>query len=302
MNKIQKIKKIKHGRIILMFITIVFLVSFIGYFSKTSELECKESRRRIDQIFLTTTIIKRFIGNKEHGSATGFFFSDTENNVYLVTNKHVIYGEKYFEENAKPEIDTLKIVLHINKDNLSQNELVVIKLFNGNVKIWKEHLQKNIDIVCIPLLLDREKFIFFSIGENALDTSNLKIGFEKIFIMGYPYGWYDTLNNLPITRIGHLSSPLGVFFMGHPFMLGDVETHEGMSGSPVFMHLKDYITIDENNEEITHLGSWKTILLGVFSGQPRWNVKNKETDKIIKIPHSLSIIWFSSLIKEIVAP
>ena len=219
-----------------------------------------------------------------------------------MTNKHVIYGEKYFEENAKPEIDTLKIVLHVNKDNLSQNELVVIKLFNGNVKIWKEHLQKNIDIVCIPLLLDREKFVFFSIGENALDTSNLKIGFEKIFIMGYPYGWYDTLNNLPITRIGHLSSPLGVFFMGHPFMLGDVETHEGMSGSPVFMHLKDYITIDENNEEITHLGSWKTILLGVFSGQPRWNVKNKETDKIIKIPHSLSIIWFSSLIKEIVAP
>lgn len=302
MNKTQKIKKIKHGRIILIFITIVFLVLFIGYFSKTSELECKESIRRIDHIFITTTIIKRFIGNKELGSATGFFFSDTENNVYLVTNKHVIYGEKYFEENAKPEIDTLKIVLHVNKDNLSQNEEVIIKLFNGNVKIWKEHLQKNIDIVCIPLLLDREKFVFFSIGENALDTSNLKIGFEKIFIMGYPYGWYDTLNNLPITRIGHLSSPLGVFFMGHPFMLGDVETHEGMSGSPVFMHLKDYITIDENNKETTHLGFWKTILLGVFSGQPRWNVKNKETDKIIKIPHSLSIIWFSSLIKEIVAP
>ena len=283
MNKTQEIKNIKHGKIILIFITIVLLVLFIGYFSKTSELECKESIRRIDQIFITTTIIKRFIGNKELGSATGFFFSDTENNVYLVTNKHVIYGEKYFEENAKPEIDTLKIVLHVNKDNLSQNEEVIIKLFNGNVKIWKEHLQKNIDIVCIPLLLDREKFVFFSIGENALDTSNLKIGFEKIFIMGYPYGWYDTLNNLPITRIGHLSSPLGVFFMGHPFMLGDVETHEGMSGSPVFMHLKDYITIDENNKETTHLGFWKTILLGVFSGQPRWDVKNKETDKIIKI-------------------
>lgn len=261
----------------------------------------KKTMTKIDQIFLTTTIIKRFIGNKEHGSATGFFFSDTENNVYLVTNKHVIYGEKYFEESAKPEIDTLKIVLHVNKDNTTQNEEVIIKLFNDKVKIWKEHFQKNIDIVCIPLFLDRGKFVFITIGENMLDSSNLKIGFEKIFIMGYPYGWYDTLNNLPITRIGHLSSPLGVFFMGHPFMLGDVETHEGMSGSPVFMHLKDYITIDENNKEITHLGSWKTILLGVFSGQPRWNVKNKETDKIIKIPHSLSIIWVSSLIKEIIA-
>jgi hypothetical protein len=258
---------------------------------------------KINQIFFTTTIIKRFIGNKEHGSATGFFFSDTENNVYLVTNKHVIYGEKYFEESAKPEIDTLKVILHINEDNPSQNEEVIIKLFNDKVKIWKEHLQKNIDIVCIPLFLNRGKFVFATIGENMLNSSNLKIVFEKIFIMGYPYGLYDTLNNLPITLIGHLSSPFGVFFMGNPFMLGDVETHNGMSGSPVFMHLTGYYTsIDENNKEIPHLGPWKTILLGVFSGQPRWDVKDKKTSKIIEIPHSLSIIWFSSLIKEIIAP
>ena len=90
--------------------------------------------------------------------------------------------------------------------------------------------------------------------------------------------------------------------MGYPFMLGDVETHNGMSGSPVFMHLKDHITIDENGKETTHLGSWKTILLGVFSGQPQWGIPDKKTGKIIEIPHSLSIIWFSSLIKEIVAP
>lgn len=90
--------------------------------------------------------------------------------------------------------------------------------------------------------------------------------------------------------------------MGYPFMLGDVETHNVMSGSPVFMHLKDHITIDENGKETTHLGSWKTILLGVFSGQPQWGIPDKKTGKIIEIPHSLSIIWFSSLIKEIVTP
>lgn len=99
---------------------------------------------KINQIFLTTTIIKRFIGNKKRGSATGFFFSDTENNVYLVTNKHVIYGEKYLEENAKPEIDTLKVVLHINKDNPSQNEEVIIKLFNDKVKYGKNISRKTL--------------------------------------------------------------------------------------------------------------------------------------------------------------
>lgn len=256
---------------------------------------------RVESIFLTTTIIKRFLGEKNRGSATGFFFSDNKNDVYLVTNKHVIYGEKFAEENAMPEIDKLKLNLHINKDNLSQNEEVVVDLLKGESRVWKEHPQKNIDIVCIPLILDRVKFIFTHIGEELLDSSNLKIGFEKIFVMGYPYGWYDTANNLPITRIGHLSSPFGVSFQSYPFMLGDVETHKGMSGSPVFMHLKDYITIDATGKSTRHLGSVKTLLLGVFSGQPKWSVKDKKTDKIIEIPHSLSAIWFSNLIKEIIA-
>lgn len=118
--------------------------------------------------------------------------------------------------------------------------------------------------------------------------------------MGYPYAWYDTLNNLPVTRIGHLSSPFGAHFSGNPFMLGDVETHRGMSGSPVFMHLKDYVTT-ENNQLTTHLGASKILLLGVFSGQPRWRVTDNKTGTQIEIPHSLSVIWFGDLIKEILA-
>ena len=62
MNKTQKIKKIKHGRIILIFITIVFLVLFIGYFSKTLELECKESRRRIVIVDTNEKYIKGVAG------------------------------------------------------------------------------------------------------------------------------------------------------------------------------------------------------------------------------------------------
>lgn len=257
---------------------------------------------QVDPIFLTTTIIERFLGEGQCGSATGFFFSDSKNNVYLVTNKHVIYGKKYFEEDAKPEVDEFRLVLHTNTNDLSRNEEVPVKLFEGDRKIWKEHPRKDFDIICVPLNLDRNKFIFIPIGEDLLDSSNLKIGFEKIFVMGYPYGWYDTLNNLPITRIGHLSSPFGAPFQGNPFMLGDVETHEGMSGSPVFMHLKDYVTFDENNKLTTHLGASKILLLGVFSGQPLWKIKDKKTARVTEIPHSLSIIWFPGLIEEILTP
>ena len=47
MNKTQKIKKNKHGKIILIFITIMLLILFIGSLSKTSEVKSEESRDRI---------------------------------------------------------------------------------------------------------------------------------------------------------------------------------------------------------------------------------------------------------------
>jgi len=253
----------------------------------------------VDSIYLSTSLVHRFSGNKSKGNATGFFFKSKQGSVYLVTNKHVIYGDNFSKENAVPEINKIKLILHINRDDLSQNETVTINLFKKKNRVWKEHSRKDIDIVCIPVELDRNRFIFTSADESLLDASNIKIGFEKIFVMGYPYGWHDALNNLPITRIGHLSSPFGVPFHGNPFMLGDVETHPGMSGSPVFMHLVDYVTVKEG-KLTRHLGQSKIILLGVYSGQPRWETKDKKTNELITIPHSLSVIWFGDLIKEII--
>src|SRR3989338_4982768 len=119
--------------------------------------------------------------------------------------------------------------------------------------------------------------------------------------MGYTYGWFDRKNNLPITRIGHLSSPFGVPFAGKPVMLGDVETHQGMSGGPVFMDLNDYVII-ENGQKKRHLGTSKRLLAGIHSGQPRWDLIDNHTKQIKEtVRHSLINIWFSSLIPEIIS-
>ncbi len=83
-------------------------------------------------------------------------------------------------------------------------------------------------------------------------------------------------------------------------MLGDVETHRGMSGGPVYMELKDYTT-QEGNNRTKHLGATKIILAGIHSGQPRWDLIDKKTGKISEsISHSLIFIWFSDLILEII--
>lgn len=255
----------------------------------------------IDSIFITTTFLLRFKNDKEMGSATGFFFLDEKNKqIYLVTNKHVIYGDKYVKEETKPEIDKIKLYLHINKNNLTENEYFEVSLFNNGNKLWIEHNNVNVDIVLIPVDIDRKKYVFAHTDKSIIDSENILIKFEKIFVMGYPYGWFDKKNNLPVTRIGHLSSPFKIPFNGQPIMLGDVETHNGMSGGPVFMELKDYITKKEDGGTVRHIGLSKLILIGIHSGQPRWDLMDKETGELKEtISHSLINIWFADLILDI---
>lgn len=247
---------------------------------------------RIDPIQTTTSFLKRFCTNKPQGSATGFFFK-YEGNIYFITNKHVIYGDKYSIAEARPEIDEIRLFLHRDPNDLRNNEDFILSLTNTDQsKKWKEHNDPKVDIVAIEVEQNvKEKYFFVEIDEGAFAPDNVEVRSEKIFIMGYPHAWFDNVNNLPITRIGHLSSPFMVPFRGAPYMLGDIETHPGMSGSPVFMEIKDFVTRDSEGRRTTHMGTISRFLIGVFSGQP-----------IIgeNISHSLSVIWFPQLIKEII--
>ena len=253
----------------------------------------------INPIFLTTTIINRLRGETALGTATGFFYLK-EKKVYLITNKHVLYGENFASKDASTKVDRLGVVLHTNRKDLRTNEEVVIDLFADGEKLWLEHSQIDTDVVCIPVEIDRDKYALVTDDDGIVDVGKIQVFFEQIFVMGYPFGWYDDKFNLPITRIGYLSSPYKVPFKGKPFLLGDVETHKGMSGSPVFMYLKDYITKEEDGKSTMNLGQIKLILLGVYSGQPIWRVKDKTTQEEKDIPHSLCAVWFSSLIREII--
>jgi len=244
----------------------------------------------IHPIYTATTIIVGLLRERERCSATGFFFSDNEQNLYLVTNKHVIYGDEYYR-NPEPQINQIRLNLHTDAGNLAQNEEVAFDLFDGNRRIWLEHTHPAVDIVVIPMTLDQGNYVFLSLDRSYLAPENIVVYFEKIFVMGYPYGWYDQVNNLPITRIGHLSSPFRAPFQGNPIMVGDVETHLGMSGGPVLMDLKHYMT-QENGRIITHLGRRQFFLAGINSGQHRFPE--------IDVHPSLIVIWFPELILQII--
>ena len=218
-----------------------------------------------------------------------------------MTNKHVIRGDRYFE-NSKPEINRLILRLHTDPQDLSRNEDICIPLCDGGREDWLEHENPDVDVVLVPLNnIDQGRYVIMPTDSSSIDSSGILVGFEQIFVMGYPYGWYDKANNLPVARVGHLASPFRVPFQGKPIMLGDVETHPGMSGGPVFMKLKDYVTID-SDQRTKHLGAEKLVLVGIHSGQPRWDLVDQRTGSVTEtISHSLIHIWSSDLILEICA-
>lgn len=251
----------------------------------------------VHEIFFATTIIIGLSKNEPIKKATGFFFTNDGNTLYLVTNKHVIYG-KDFERKPTPQIDKIKINLHVNVHDLQQNEQVVIDLFEDTAQMWLEHSDPSVDLVLVPVNLDRARYVLTAIDTSYLEqqqTEHTLVYFEKIFVMGYPHGWYDTKNNLPITRVGNLSSPYGIHFRGYNYMLGDVETLPGMSGSPVLMDLKNYTVQQENGTLINYPGRRKFLLVGVNSGQPIIPEAPEGTR-----PNLISI-WFPDLILEIIA-
>lgn len=236
-------------------------------------------------IYLLTTIIKY-----GKSSATGFFFSEKEQ-LYLVTNKHVIYGSDYSQETTVPKISYITLTLHASREDFTVNEDVTIKLFNDSGrKTWLEHSEPKVDVVLIPVSLDEKKFLISKMDRSFIDnTDKLSTQFEKILVVGYPYGWYDDKYNLPIVRVGHLSSPFKVSFKGEPVMLGDAITHAGMSGSPVMMLLRDPVSRDEDGKLNVKFGT-KYILAGIYSGQ----------FKILgKFRRHLINIWFPEVIEWI---
>jgi hypothetical protein len=223
----------------------------------------------INPLWVSTSIVTSLLNGQQKGCATGFFFSNNER-LYLVTNKHVIYGDNYAQ--GQPIIDALRLNLHTNRADFTQNEEVTIPLFDGIARKWLEHTHPAVDVVLLPLNIDRARFVIGPIDRTFIELSHqfgeiIVDDFEKIFVMGYPFGWYDHVNNLPITRIGHLSSPFKVPFQNMPLMMGDVVTHKGMSGGPVFMSLKDFSVKMRDGSRSKMLGQKKILLVGINSGQ-----------------------------------
>lgn len=192
----------------------------------------------VSDINFTTTKIQMLTDRKDTGSATGFFFRHLGTK-YLATNRHVV-----IDENDGFIPDALILTLHRSKEDLTQNIKVQADLYDGGRPLWKQHPSydtNRCDVILLPLdaiTLKGPNLTLFNstsitfIGSEIINRSPVN-PFGNVVVVGYPLGFHDELNNLPVYRKASIASAYGVNFGGLPYFLIDTNLHPGTSGSPV---------------------------------------------------------------------
>jgi len=182
-------------------------------------------------------------------------------------------------------------MLHIGRDDLTKNCAVQVALYKEGKALWKQHPSYNTnscDVILLPLdtttLIGNNYDLFLSafvtfIGSEIINN-RLVNPFGNVTIIGYPQGFHDELNNLPIYRKASIASAYGVYFEGFPYFLVDAHLHPGTSGSPV---VNSHHTLFKESEEEGYT------LFGIHSG----------TYSIAGDSLGLNIVWYAHTLLEI---
>jgi len=174
------------------------------------------------------------------GAGTGFLIRTTSSNgkdeVYLVTNRHVVQGAPkvvaYFTRSTQPRGPDVGNVFWVD-----------LTLPDG----WHAHPDPGVDLCALPLsatfeqllLLKQERPYFIAPSTNMLatheDFQSLD-AFLPVLFIGYPNGIFDTRNFTPLLRQGFTSSHPALDFCGRTHFIVDGSVFPGSSGSPVLAY------------------------------------------------------------------
>lgn len=202
-----------------------------------------------EQLSYTTTRIEaEVVGGTSVG--TGFFFKHNDQ-VFLVTNKHVIENMircKFAVLNSEK----------IDEEFVPRLGQLIEFTFDAEESDFKGHPNEDVDITVsnvTKLYLDAinagmQPYIKW-IAEEHIPNQEFIDKFispvEDILFVGYPSGIWDTINGLPIIRKGITATPYYVNFEGKSNFLIDASVFNGSSGSPVFMYYSGSYS-DKNGE------------------------------------------------------
>jgi hypothetical protein len=194
----------------------------------------------VDEASLMTTPVFLLKGTQTLSQGTGFLFANTKpdgsvDTVFLVTNFHVVTGHAPGTGDTN-QGDRVRFYLH--KDKLDPKLVLVVEMplyTKAGEPLWimnQEH--PNADMILLPLPPKTYEKADLWVFSEAHTVGNIMIRpTSQATLLGYPYGFFDTTNFLPVWKTGHVASEPRMDFQGDPVFLVDVSAFPGMSGSPV---------------------------------------------------------------------
>jgi len=194
----------------------------------------------IEHLSMITTPVILLKGNEMVSQGTGFYYGLQDSSqgtvLFLVTNYHVLTGYPP-KETKPPKGDNIIFYLHKDAENPGDVKQIRFPLFTKNGKpIWLSSKEfPHADVAVIPLVASLYGDVkVFGISEDWTG-GNIKVRpTSTITLIGYPYGYYDKKNWLPVWKTGSIASEPVVDFEGKPLFLVDISAFPGMSGSPAF--------------------------------------------------------------------
>ena len=253
----------------------------------------------VEAASLMTTPVYLLEGTRQVSQGTGFFFGIKNLNgvidtVFLVTNYHVVTGHSPGSTLPR-QGDRVVFYLHKDQNEPSDVKQIVLPLYStAGTPLWEqstEHLDA--DVILLPLPKSAFEGIGMFVFIEDHTRSDIRIRpTSGATLVGYPYGFSDTTNRLPVWKTGHVASEPKVDFQGKPAFLVDVSAFPGMSGSPVLAVANGVYEDEQGVMRSGHV----VRLLGVFSAMP---VIRSQTPGQSDISLQLGYVWKASLIADL---
>jgi V8-like Glu-specific endopeptidase len=267
-------------------------------------------------LYITTLITTEWQGHAYSG--TGFFFQQKEpamkdnklGNYFLVTNRHVVYSA---EDGAGKKHLVDKLTFRVRAEEKATQKLIWIEMtISQSELIQKAKVLPDTSIdVCVIDICDKvdtelAKYNNLNVTICPIEESNLadKSRFaiecsDDVVVIGYPRGFYDTVNLYPIVKNGTIASMWGADFRGSKGFAIDAKLFPGSSGSLVITKPRM-----EDLDKDGHLIFKKEKIfycLGIYSGEPifkRLTITVDGKPAVVEYTFDLGQVWYYHLIPD----
>jgi len=264
----------------------------------------------IDHLSLVTTPIILNQNQENLLQGTGFYYvkEDPSGSVlFLVTNHHVLTGSVP-AENKPPMGNNIEFFLHKDNDKPQDVKKIKLPLYTKSSKpTWlKSKKYPSADIAVLPIPIELWSDCKFNVIAERWAEKKMKLRpTTLVTLIGYPHGYFDNYNQLPVWKTGHISSEPEYDFQNLPLILVDVSAFPGMSGSPVFAFADSGY---ESTQGGFIIGGKIKQFIGIYASQPILKEKRflevlSSADRQgITVDKSLNLghIWKAELIVEII--